>query len=91
MLNGRVSVANALGLHARAAAKLVRVARSFKSEIRISRLDNGESTDAKSILGVLGLAATKGTTLKLDVEGDDQSDALEAITKLFESGFGESN
>lgn len=78
-----------LGLHARAAAKVVRVAREFDSKMELQRLDNGVSADAKSILSVLMLAASKGTTLHASAEGIDEDAALNAIDKLFNAGFGE--
>jgi phosphocarrier protein HPr len=78
-----------LGLHARAAAKVVRVARGFDSKVELRRMDNGASADAKSILSVLMLAAGRGTELQATVEGIDQEAAMNAIDKLFADGFGE--
>ncbi len=89
MLKGNVKIINPLGLHARATASLIRVSSKFKSKITLSRLDKNLSADAKSILSVLTLAASKGTELELSVEGTDEPEAFEAIKKLFEQGFGE--
>jgi phosphotransferase system HPr (HPr) family protein len=89
MLETKVKLINQLGLHARAAAQLVRLAEKFESQIKITRKDNAVFADAKSILSVLTLAATKGTELELKVEGNDEHAALKAIEKLFSDGFGE--
>lgn len=78
-----------LGLHARAAAKVVRVAQSFNSTVELRRIDTSVSADAKSILSVLMLAASRGTELHATVEGVDEEAALSAIDKLFAEGFGE--
>ena len=82
-------VSNKLGLHARAAAKLVRLASRFSSEIHLSREDANQQIDSKSILGVLMLAASKGTRLVISIEGQDEAEAGEAIRTLFEGKFGE--
>lgn len=89
MLEGTVKVVNPLGLHARAAAQLVRLAGRFKSRITLKRPDNSAFADAKSMLSVLTLAASINTTLNLTVVGEDEDSAFAAITELFESGFGE--
>lgn len=89
MLEGTVQIVNPLGLHARAAAQLVKLAGRFNSRIIISRTDSGVFADAKSILSVLTLAASIGTQLGLSVEGDDAADAYDAVRSLFEDGFGE--
>ena len=78
-----------LGLHARAAAKLVRVASGYQSEVVLRRLDSSATADAKSILSVLMLAASRGTTLQASVEGVDEEAAMSAIDQLFADGFGE--
>ncbi len=83
----QVEISNRLGLHARAAAKVVHAANSFRSEIFIGTDD--EEVNAKSILGLLTLAATKGTPLNVRAEGDDEEEALAAIVRLFENRFGE--
>ncbi len=89
MLESKIKVVNPLGLHARAAAQLVRLASSFKSRIKLRRIDNAVIADAKSILSVLTLAASKGTRLKLEVEGEDEQEALQAVEEIFVNGFGE--
>lgn len=89
MLETDLKIINPLGLHARAAAQLVRLAGSFKSNIKLMRNDNRVVADAKSILSVLTLAAGKGIELKLIVEGEDESDAFNAVTDIFARGFGE--
>jgi len=89
MLNGRVTIINRLGLHARAAAQLVRLASEFQSKIKLIRADNAVTADAKSILSVLTLAASKGVELKIEVAGDDQQAAFAAIEEIFKNGFGE--
>ena len=89
MLESKVIIINHLGLHARAAAQLVRLASQFKSQIKLKRSDNSIIADAKSILSVLTLAASKGTELEIEVEGDDEQNALVAINEIFEKGFGE--
>ncbi len=89
MIRQSVLVSNKLGLHARAAAKLVRLASRFSSEIHLSREDANQQIDSKSILGVLMLAASKGTRLVITIEGQDEVEAVEAIRGLFEEKFGE--
>jgi phosphotransferase system HPr (HPr) family protein len=89
MLEDNLKVINPLGLHARAAAQLVKLASQFKSEIKLIRTDNMVIADAKSILSVLTLAAGKGVELKLTVEGTDEFEAFKAIKEIFENGFGE--
>jgi phosphocarrier protein len=91
MIRQPVLVTNKLGLHARAAAKLVRLASSFSSEIHLSREDANQQIDSKSILGVLMLAASMGTRLVISIEGPDEAEAGEAIGRLFEAKFGEEN
>ena len=89
MIRQTVLVSNKLGLHARAAAKLVRVASRFSSEIHLSRESANQRIDAKSILGILMLAASQGTRLVISIEGEDEADAGKAIGGLFEAKFGE--
>jgi phosphocarrier protein HPr len=89
MIRQSVLVANSLGLHARAAAKLVRLASRFSSEIHLSREDANQQIDSKSILGILMLAAAKGTRLVISIEGQDEAEASHAIIQLFESKFEE--
>jgi len=80
-------IINRLGLHARAAAKLTHIASGFQSEIWISR--SGRRVNAKSIMGVMMLAAGKGSTVKIDAEGADADAALAALTRLIADRFGE--
>jgi phosphocarrier protein HPr len=89
MLKSNVKIINPLGLHARATALLVRTTSKFKSKIILSRLDKNISADAKSILSVLTLAASKGIELELTIEGADETEAFEAVKQLYEQGFGE--
>ncbi len=89
MLKVKLKVINQLGLHARAAAQLVRLAGSFQSDIELKRIDNAVVADAKSILSVLTLAAAKSTELELQADGADEERALKAIEEIFVDGFGE--
>jgi phosphocarrier protein HPr len=89
MIRHTILVSNRLGLHARAAAKLVRLASRFSSDIFLSRADANQQIDSKSILGVLMLAASQGTCLVFSIEGQDEAEAKEAICQLFETRFGE--
>ena len=82
-----VEIKNKLGLHARAAAKLVHTAARFKSDIKIRKGD--EEVDGKSILGILLLAAGRGSVITLKADGEDEREALDAIEKLIESKFDE--
>lgn len=85
-----VTIKNRLGLHARAAARLVRLAGGFRSELRLARCDAREKTaDAKSILGVLMLAATQHTVLEINAEGEDEVTAVDALCALIDEKFGE--
>ena len=89
MIETNVKIINPLGLHARAAAQLVKLAGKFQSKIQLIRQDNTVVADAKSILSVLTLAASKGTGLQLCIEGVDELEAVNAIVSLIENGFGE--
>lgn len=80
-------IRNRLGLHARAAARLVHAASRFRSRVTLSR--GGRRADGKSILGILLLAASAGTPLEVAAEGEDEVAAVEALVALVESGFGE--
>jgi phosphocarrier protein HPr len=82
-----VCIRNALGLHARAAARFVHTASRFRSRVTVSR--SGTTMDGKSILGILLLAASQGTVLRLVAEGDDEAAAVDALTALIDAGFGE--
>lgn len=90
MRESRILVINRLGLHARAAAQLVRVAGKFKSGVTLFRADRNVFANAKSILSVLALSASKGTEVLITVEGEDEEAALKEIETLFANGFGES-
>ena len=81
------TIANKLGLHARAAAKLVQVTNQFQSRIRL--LKNGQEADAKSILGILTLSCPQGTQVEVHAEGNDAADAVKAVALLIENKFGE--
>ena len=87
MVERQIEVVNKLGLHARAAAKLVKLCAGYQSTIKIHNGDN--VVDGKSIMGVLMLAAAQGTTLKLVAEGDDAEQAAEDIATLFRNCFDE--
>jgi phosphocarrier protein HPr len=89
MIQQSVLVSNRLGLHARAAAKLVRLASGFSSEVHLSREGANQRIDSKSILGILMMAAAQGTRLIISIEGEDEADASKAIRQLFETKFGE--
>ena len=80
-------IVNRLGLHARAAAKLTHLASGFQSEIWVSR--SGRRVNAKSIMGVMMLAAGQGTTVQIEAEGADAQGALEALSRLIAERFGE--
>ncbi len=84
----RLQIVNTLGLHARAAAQLVQVANRFRSEIHVEK--DGMEVNGKSIMGVLTLAAAKGSTITLSVDGEDADQAMLALVKMIENGFGES-
>lgn len=87
MIETTVTVTNRAGLHTRPAAMLVKLAAQFKSDIYLVR--DGFHINAKSIIGVMTLAAEQGSALGLHVEGADEGDAARAIEDLFASGFGE--
>lgn len=87
MVEKEVQITNKLGLHARPAAMVVQTASKFKSEIRLIKDDL--EINGKSIMGVMMLAAEKGSILKIRVEGEDEAQALEKLIQLFESEFGE--
>lgn len=87
MIERQIEVTNRLGLHARAAAKLVHLAGTFRSKVEL--VLSGDVVDAKSILGILMLGAAQGTELILRCEGADEDAALEAVTALFNDRFDE--
>ena len=83
----RVQIQNQLGMHARAATKFVQLANKFPCKVLVEK--DGQSVNGKSIMGVLTLAAAKGTTIVVVTEGDDAEAAMTALAKLVEGGFGE--
>jgi len=87
MITETVTIVNKLGLHARAASKLVNCASRFESEVFITR--KGNRVDAKSIMGVMMLAASKGAVLELEVEGNDEQACRDALLELIGDRFGE--
>ena len=87
MARAEVTVVNRLGLHARPSAKLTAMAGRFRAEVWLSR--NTRRVNAKSIMGVMMLAAARGSTLVVEAEGIDADDAVKAVVELIASGFGE--
>jgi len=81
------TIVNQLGLHARAAAQLVQTANRYRSEIHVEK--DGMQVNGKSIMGVLTLAAAKGTSIVVTCDGDDADAAMAALAKVIENGFGE--
>ncbi len=89
MARETVKIVNPLGLHARAAAQLVRLAGCYSSKILIKRANDSALADAKSILSLLALAASYGSSVEIETIGEDEAAAMSAIIALFENGFGE--
>jgi phosphocarrier protein HPr len=87
MTSRAVTVSNQLGLHARAAAKFVHMATRYESQIRVGR--ENRVMDGKSIMGILLLAAARGTTITISADGPDEQAAVDALCGLVASGFGE--
>lgn len=87
MIQHDIEIKNKLGLHARAAAKLVHTAARFKCDIKIRKGD--EEVDGKSILGILLLAAGRGSTITVMADGEDEREALDAVEKLIDAKFDE--
>jgi phosphocarrier protein HPr len=87
MLTNNYLIINKLGLHARASALFVKTASRFAAEVRLSK--EGVEVNGKSIMGIMMLAASKGTIVSLSVEGADEAEALQAIGELITNGFGE--
>ncbi len=87
MLQQDIEIVNKLGLHARASAKLTQMAGQFKSEIWIAR--NERRINAKSIMGVMMLAASKGSIIRLEIDGADENEAMKAMLSLIADRFGE--
>jgi phosphocarrier protein HPr len=87
MLRSSVTISNKLGLHARASAKLTKLAGQYRCEVHLSR--NGRRVNAKSIMGVMMLAAGLGAQVEIEVDGLDEAEALSALTQLIENRFDE--
>ena len=87
MIQREITIINKLGLHARAAAKFVSCATAFSSQVRVGQ--NGDLVDGKSIMSIMMLAAAKGSVLQLEVEGNDEQTALDALVALIENRFDE--
>ena len=87
MIKRTIKVSNKLGLHARASAKLTQAASKFQSSVWIAR--NGRRVNAKSIMGVMMLAAGLGSSVELETDGPDEQDAIDTIEALFDDKFGE--
>lgn len=87
MLSKSVHISNRLGLHARASAKLVALTGRYACEIHLKR--NGKQVNGKSIMGVMMLAAAKGSELEITVNGEDEVEALAALEQLIHDKFGE--
>ena len=87
MIQQEIEIVNKLGLHARASAKLTQLAAKFKSEVWLTR--NKRRVNAKSIMGVMMLAAGKGATVLLEADGADEKECFDALTELIRNKFGE--
>jgi len=93
MQHREIEIINKLGLHARASAKLTQLAGQFQSEVWLSRVDNkdnsGRKVNAKSIMGVMTLAASKGSSISIEITGADEAEAMLALVTLIGDCFGE--
>ena len=87
MTSQSVVVVNQLGMHARAAAKFVHLATRYQARVRVAR--DAREMDGKSIMGILLLAAARGSTITISADGSDEHDAVRALVALVEAGFGE--
>lgn len=87
MITSKLTIRNKLGLHARAAGTLVRLSSSFRSDIRVEK--DGKPANAKSIMGLLMLAAAKGSRITVTAEGEDEAEAMEAVEDLVRRKFNE--
>ena len=87
MITKKLTILNKLGLHARAAAKVVSTANEFESTIIITK--DGKNADARSIMRLLMLSASQGSRIRVEVDGTDQKDAMKSIEKLFNNKFDE--
>jgi phosphocarrier protein len=87
MQDKTVTIVNKLGLHARAAARFVTLASSFASDIKVAR--NGQEVNGKSIMGVMMLAASRGSEITLIIDGNDEAEAMARLSELIAQRFGE--
>lgn len=87
MIRTSITISNKLGLHARASAKLTKLATGFKSEVFMTR--NGRKVNAKSIMGVMMLAAGMGAEIEIETDGEDEQAAMDALRALINDKFGE--
>jgi phosphocarrier protein len=87
LLSKKITIINKLGLHARAAAKLVQTASTYDSEVTVKH--NGKEVSGKSIMGIMMLAASKGNTIDIIVSGKDEKEAMDAVINLISDKFGE--
>lgn len=87
MYQKETTVVNKTGLHARPASQFVQMAKGFESKITITNLNNSKSADAKSMIKVLILALIKGTPICIEAEGKDETEAVDSLVKLIDSGF----
>jgi phosphocarrier protein len=87
MLEQQFAIINKLGLHARASALFVKTANQFKSDVKVSR--EGIEVNGKSIMGIMMLAAAKGSVVGLRISGEDETEALRVLGELINNGFGE--
>jgi phosphocarrier protein len=87
MISREVTISNKLGLHARAAAKLVGVASGYGADVTLEK--RGQRVNGKSIMGVMMLAASQGTVLQLQVDGEGEAEAMQALIDLIDNKFGE--
>jgi phosphocarrier protein HPr len=87
MIKTQITISNKLGLHARASAKLTKLVSGYKSEVFLSR--NGRRVNAKSIMGVMMLAAGLGSEIEIEADGSDEAQAMQALRELIDNRFGE--
>ena len=87
MVSRAVTITNALGMHARAAARFVHAATAFQSQVKVAR--GNRVTDGKSIMGILLLAAARGTAITITADGPDEHEAVEALCAFIQAGLGE--
>ncbi|MCW5635349.1 MAG: HPr family phosphocarrier protein [Rubrivivax sp.] len=87
MITSQVTISNKLGLHARASAKLTKLAGGFQCDVHLTR--NGRRVNAKSIMGVMMLAAGMGAEVEVETDGPDEREAMQALRQLIEGRFGE--